>query len=308
MKKTTSFIFCWIVFLLNAQYEVIPLYSSEIPCLPAQKIKRRYDNSRQMIREVDTPELWYFPADSQSKNTPAVMVIPGGGYGGLSYEREGIHVAEWLNPLGISVFVLIHRLPSLSYGDCRSKVPLMDASTALRKIRVNADKWNLDVTKIGVMGFSAGGHLAATLSTQFDLQNIFSENNKQQISARPDFSILIYPVITMKLPYTHKGSRNNLLGLNPLEENVLQYSNELHITSQTPPTLLVHAADDKAVVQQNSIHYYLALQEKNIPSALHIWESGGHGFGMLGGKGSIRFWPKITTDWLIQRSILNEDL
>lgn len=308
MKKTTSFLFCWIVFLLNAQYEVIPIYSNEIPCLPAQKVERRYDNSHQMIRAVDTPELWHFPADAQSKNTPAVMVIPGGGYGGLSYEREGIHVAEWLNPLGISVFVLIHRLPSPSYGECQSQVPIMDASTALRLIRSNADKWKIDASKIGIMGFSAGGHLAATLSTQFDFQNVMSETPFHHISDRPDFSILIYPVITMKFPFTHKGSRFNLLGPNPSKERVLQYSNELHITPQTPPTLLIHAADDLAVVQQNSIHYYLALQKNNVPSALHIWENGGHGFGMLGGKGAIRSWPKITKDWLIQRGILNKAL
>ena len=308
MKITFSILFCCFVFLLKAQYEVIPLYSDNTPCLPAHKIERLYDNRRQLIRAVDAPEMWFFPADSHSENKPAVMVIPGGGYGGLSYEREGIQVAEWLNPLGISVFVLIHRLPSPSYGDCQSKVPLVDAFTALRLIRENAKKWKIDATKIGVMGFSAGGHLAATLSTQYDSQHIFPENNEQQISARPDFSILIYPVITMKLPFTHKGSRDNLLGPNPSKENVLQYSNELHITSQTPPTLLIHAADDKAVVQHNSMHYYLALQENKVPSALHIWESGGHGFGMLGGKGSIRFWPEITKDWLIQRGILDADL
>ena len=289
-----------------SQSQKIRLFSENIPCESNVALSLRYDFERKMIREVELPEMWFFPAENSNEKNAAVLIIPGGGYGGLSYEREGNQVASWLNSLGISAFVLIHRLPSPAFGACQSTVPLTDAKRAIELIRENADSWEIDSSRVGVMGFSAGGHLAATLSTKYLNINDASESTVKKYYARPDFTILIYPVITMLLPETHYGSRKNLLGENPSDEEVMLFSNENHVTPNTPPTLLVHASDDKAVVVENSVTYFSALQANGVPSAMHIWEKGGHGFGMQGGEGTIKSWPVVTEDWLIQREIIRK--
>ena len=289
-----------------SQSQKIRLFSENIPCESNVALSLRYDFERKMIREVELPEMWFFPAENSNEKNAAVLIIPGGGYGGLSYEREGNQVASWLNSLGVSAFVLIHRLPSPAFGACQSTVPLTDAKRAIELIRENADSWEIDSSRVGVMGFSAGGHLAATLSTKYLNINDASESTVKKYYARPDFTILIYPVITMLLPETHYGSRKNLLGENPSDEEVMLFSNENHVTPNTPPTLLVHASDDKAVVVENSVTYFSALQANGVPSAMHIWEKGGHGFGMQGGEGTIKSWPVVTEDWLIQREIIRK--
>ena len=307
MRVTLLFyIICLSVLFGYTQPQKISLFSESIPCESNIALSLRYDFERKMIVEVELPEMWFFPAENSNEKSAAVLIIPGGGYGGLSYEREGNQVASWLNSLGISAFVLIHRLPSPAYGDCQNSVPLTDAKRAMELIRENADIWKIDSSQIGVMGFSAGGHLAATLSTKYSDKYDDSVNTTKDYNARPDFTILIYPVITMSLPETHYGSRKNLLGENPSNDDVMLFSNENHVTPNTPPTLLIHAGDDKAVVVENSIKYFSALQSNAVPSAMHIWEKGGHGFGMRGGEGAIKSWPIVAEDWLIQREIIRK--
>lgn len=307
MRVTLLFyLICLSAFFGYSQSYKIRLFSENIPCESNVALSLTYDFERKMIREVELPEMWFFPAENSNEKNAAVLIIPGGGYGGLSYEREGNQVASWLNSLGVSAFVLIHRLPSPAYGDCQNSVPLTDAKRAIELIRENADIWKIDSSQIGVMGFSAGGHLAATLSTKYSDKYDDSVNTTKDYNARPDFTILIYPVITMSLPETHYGSRKNLLGENPSDEEVMLFSNENHVTPNTPPTLLVHASDDKAVVVENSVTYFSALQANGVPSAMHIWEKGGHGFGMQGGEGAIKSWPVVAEDWLIQREIIRK--
>ena len=179
--------------------------------------------------------------------------------------------------------------------------PLQDGQKAIRIVRRNAKKWNIDPDKIGVMGFSAGGHLASTVSTHFD-EKVYEPVDT--MSARPDFSILIYPVITMKADYTHKGSRNNLLGRTPDEDQVIRFSNELQVNEQTPPAFLVHSLDDNAVPVQNSINYALAMKKFKIPCELHIYEHGGHGYGLGSSNDTESTWPKACEKWLKARGIL----
>lgn len=194
--------------------------------------------------------------------TQAVLICPGGGYRYTSFEYEGTMVAKWLNEQGIAGIVLRYRMPNLNY-----EVPLTDAQTALRIIRDSAKRCNINPAKVGVMGFSAGGHLASTLSTHF-------RNSAQ----RPDFSVLVYPVITMREEFTHPGSRSRLIGAEYNEKLVERFSNEGRVSKSTPPTFLVHSDDDKTVPSRNSIEYYLALKSNGVPAELHIYPSGGHGW------------------------------
>lgn len=307
MRVTFILLFVFIIFeFVFSQSQNIVLFPNNPPCESSIKLALTYDHERKSIREVEFPEMWFFPSDHSNEKKPAILVIPGGGYGGLSYEREGIQVAKWLNDLGVSAFVLIHRLPSPVFGECQNQVPLIDAKRAMVLIRQNANRWNIDSSKVGVLGFSAGGHLAATLSTKYDFKTEQFPGALSNPSSKPDFAILVYPVITMFLPDTHYGSRKNLLGDNPSFDEIQLFSNEIHVDQNTPPTLLLHASDDKAVVVSNSVNYFMALQENNVPSAIHIWEQGGHGFGMHGAKGAIKSWPIITKDWLIQRGLIQQ--
>jgi len=174
----------------------------------------------------------------------------------------------------------------------------------MRIIRQRSSKWNIEASKIGVMGFSAGGHLAASLSTQFDLGIPATENQLKKISSRPDFSILIYPVISMQKGLTHMGSRKSLLGGNPTKDQIILYSNELQVKSDTPTTLLIHAKDDSVVIPENSILYHKALQENKIPSTLQLMEQGGHGFGISSTNKPTQLWLALAKNWLIQRGII----
>ena len=298
-------IFC--LQLILAQKDKISLYPEGIPCKSNLETELDYDSSGRIFKKVSDPEIWYYPSDKMKgkENNVAVLVIPGGGYWGLWFDKEGVDVAKWLNSIGVSAFVLKHRLPHWESKDCRSKVALMDAQRAMRIIRKNSKIWNIDSNKIGVLGFSAGGHLASTLSTHHDNGLDLSDLEIEQTSSRPDFSILVYPVITMNRPYTHNGSRENLLGKIPSKEYLDYYSNDLQVREDTPPAILIHSDDDKGVLPENSIQYYLALRKYNIPAALHIWEDGGHGYGLGNDKGSIKSWAKICEEWMIQREIIN---
>ncbi len=198
----------------------------------------------------------------EKSNGKAIIACPGGGYQGLAIEKEGTRFAPWLNEQGIALIVLKYRMPK---GD--HEIPLSDAQQAIKIVRQYAKEWNIDPNKVGIMGFSAGGHLASTLSTHF---------NKE---TRPDFQILFYPVITMDKSYTHGGSRKNLLGENPSDELVKLYSNELQVTSETPKAFILFSNDDKVVPSLNGVNYYLALQKNKISAEIHIYPTGGHGWG-----------------------------
>lgn len=221
----------------------------------------------------------------------AVVICPGGGYGGLVTGGEGHGIARWLNQHGITGVVLEYRLPA-----GRTFVPLWDAQRAIRTVRARAAEWGIDPARIGIIGFSAGGHLASTAATHFDQGDPQATDPIQRVSSRPDFAILVYPVITMK-GSTHAGSRKNLLGDNPTETLVDLFSNELQVTDQTPPTFLAHAVDDKPVPPDNSRMFYATLQKHKVPARYLELPSGGH--GLNGYKGPMwDAWQKQSLEWL----------
>jgi acetyl esterase/lipase len=233
----------------------------------------------------------------------AVIVCPGGGYGGLAYDWEGTDIAGWLNSRGVAAIVLRYRLPA--DGDVAQQkwlCPLLDAQRAIRFTRAHAAEWAIDPAKVGIMGFSAGGHLASTAGTHFDAGDKTAADPIDRLSSRPDFLILIYPVITMS-EFTHGGSRENLLGKNPDEALVRRYSNELQVTADTPPTFLLHAGDDDAVPVQNSLLFYQALLAHKVPAELHVYPHGGHGFSLALNKGRLQDWPQLCARWLAELEV-----
>ena len=302
-----------IIFLLvisaniYGQSAKIDLYPEGTKCTNVLKQKIDYDESGRIYRKVANPQIWYYPSQklkSVNEKT-AVLIIPGGGYEALWIDKEGVDVAKWLNELGISAFVLKHRIPYWEGKECRSDVALADAQRAMRIIRKNAKKWEINSKKIGVLGFSAGGHLASSLSTHHDQGLKKSNLEIEKTGCRPDFSILIYPVVTMKYPHVHMGSRKSLIGKMPSNEMVEYFSNEMQVKADTPPAILIHSDDDSSVLVENSVNYYLALRKHKIPAALHIWEDGGHGYGLAIDQGSVKDWPNICQNWMIQRKLIN---
>jgi dienelactone hydrolase len=238
------------------------------------------------ISKVQVPQLEVYLPNKRGASGQAVIICPGGGYARLAYDWEGTDIAKLFNAHGIAAFVLKYRLPDSISSTSPDQVPLMDAKQAISIVRARAAEWNINPNKIGIMGFSAGGHLAATLSTHFDQ------------STRPDFSILIYPVISMEKSIAHMGSRTNLIGAKPTDAIIKLYSNELHITPKTPPTFILHATDDNAVPVENSLTYYQALKKNGVPAEMHIYPTGGHGFALALGKGSLEKWPTLLFDWM----------
>lgn len=222
------------------------------------------------------------------------MICPGGGYSLLAASHEGSDVAHWFNDMGVAAFVLKYRLPNPDIMTNQQEVPLMDAMQGMTLIRQNANRYGINPNKIGVMGFSAGGHVAATLATHYH------RGTKARETAKPNFAILLYPVVTFG-EKAHTGSRDKLLGkLNTSSELIAYYSNELQVTSQTPPTFLVHSEDDKAVPVQNSIDYYLACLKNGVPAEMHLYPAGGHGYGLRTAKfGSLNTWPDACKAWLM---------
>ncbi len=244
----------------------------------------------------------YLPADEKATGA-AVVICPGGGYGFLAMDHEGHQVAQWLNSLGVAGFILKyrHRNSGAGYGH---PAPLQDAQRAIRVVRAGAHKWGIDPNRVGILGFSAGGHLASSAGTHFEQPHYEAKDSIDDARCRPDFMILIYPVISFSKWCAHTGSRTNLLGKDPDEELVKSLSNEEQVTPQTPPTFLVHANDDKGVPPENSIYFYLALRKAAVPAELHIYEKGGHGFG-LGKKDSpAASWPQRCADWMRDQKLL----
>jgi acetyl esterase/lipase len=299
----TSVIFLFIAFIsmnLSAQQYVIPLWKGQIP--NSQKSEDveiyRENNGLMGYGLVQNPDIKVFLPTKRNTTGQALIICPGGGYQGLAYDWEGLDYAKYLNTIGVAGIVLKYRLPVSKSNVVPYKSPLMDIQRAIRITRFNAAKWNIDPNKIGVMGSSAGGHLASTAGTHFDSGNPNAKDSIDRMSCRPDFMILMYPVITMRMPYTHKGSRDNLLGKNPSEELVNEFSNELQVTKDTPPTFIVHADDDSGVPVENSLMFYQALRKNKISAELHIYSEGGHGFALAANKGHQEFWPQACHEWL----------
>jgi len=234
------------------------------------------------VINITVPRMYKYSAPTDKANGTAVLICPGGGYYGVSAIKEGQEIAKWFNDLGVTAFVLYYRMPNK-----HTEIPLKDAQTALKVIKDRSKEWHIDEHKIGIMGFSAGGHLASTVGTHF-------KTNEQ----RPDFMILAYPVVTMKKELTHVGSRENLLGKNPTEQQVELYSNELQVTKETPPTFIVHALDDGVVPIANSEQLLKALQEQKVKVELHKFDVGGHGFGMRKHAIPADNWPDLLKSWL----------
>ena len=258
--------------LLIAQ-PVVPLYPGKIP--GAIEVADEETNLKQVVRNVSRPTLTVFLAPAGNSNGASVIICPGGGYGALVIDREGYRVAEAFNKIGVSAFVLKYRLPSDKIMRDRSIGPLQDAQQAIKTIRERSVEWKIDPEKIGIMGFSAGGHLAATAGTHFDSTFI---DNPSHTSLRPDYMILVYPVISLLDKVGHKGSGINLLGTAPLQEKVSYFSNELQVKKTTPPAFLTHAGDDTVVSVDNSIQFYQALNRNGVPADLHIYAKGEHGY------------------------------
>lgn len=283
---------------LQSQPKIMNVWSSKIPgSIRAPGFKNedtiRIENGKIRIARVTNPTISiYFPKKKSSGTT--AVICPGGGYIRLAIDNEGSEIANWLNDYGVTVVILKYRLPNDTIMENKTIGPLQDLQETMRLLRRNAKEWNLNPGKIGVFGFSAGGHLASTLCTHFN--DIVYDSDTT--SARPDFSVLVYPVITMNEINTHTGSRKYLLGKTPDAKLVEYFSNELHVTKDTPPAFIVQAEDDKTVPVQNSIDYYTSLKNQNIPAELHLYQKGGHGFGLGKNKGTVSLWPAACIKWL----------
>ena len=277
----------------------IPLYTGEIPNSKytdaTEKIEKK---DIILISNVQTPDITVYLPSPRFATGQAVIICPGGGYWVLAYDLEGTDIARYFNSIGVAAAVLKYRLPT--YGNCIEphKAPLMDAQRAMRLVRQNATKWNINPGKIGIMGFSAGGHLASTLGTHFDYGNKTAKDSVEQQSSRPDFMILMYPVISFTDSCSHKGSHEGLLGKNAGIEMLKYYSNELQVKEDTPPAFFVHADDDSGVPVENTLLMYQAMRKKKIPAELHILSEGGHGFGLGLKSEHIASWTNNLKLWL----------
>ncbi len=250
--------------------------------------------------DPDRPTLTvYMPWGKQVTRT-GVVVCPGGGYSMLASNHEGRQIANWLNSFGIAAFVLKYRLGPRY----RHPVELGDAQRAIRLVRSRAQEFGIEPGRLGIWGFSAGGHLAASASTHFDSGKTDAADLIDRVGSRPDFAILSYPVISFTTPYTHKGSLKSLLGDNPDPKLVENLSNELQVTLQTPPTFLFHTSEDTGVPPENSVLYYMALRKAGVPGELHIFEKGPHGVGLGNGDPALAEWPGLLAKWLQKRGLL----
>ncbi|MEO6550484.1 MAG: alpha/beta hydrolase [Ferruginibacter sp.] len=274
MKRIVLYIIAMLFFsfITNAQ-EIIALYKDSIP--DSKKSEKKETLNAGIIRGVVKPTLEIYLPEKEKATGTAVVICPGGSYAVLVYQGEGITMAKELAKNGIACFILKYRLPDDSIMLDKSIGPLQDAQQAIKLVRENAAKWGVDVNKIGIMGFSAGGHLATTEATHFEKAYIQNTNNT---SLRPDFQVLVYPVISMQDNLTHADSRKNLLGKNPSKEIMNLFSNEMQVTKNSPPAYLTHAADDNVVDVDNSIAYFEKLRHNKVDVEMHVYPKGGHGF------------------------------
>lgn len=278
---------------LTAQYQ--PLYKT----IPNQKpvINREsdtvIDKGILIVRNISEPAYRYFRVKEDGAKRPCVIICPGGGYWIAAARHEGTDVAKYLNSIGINALVLKYRMPNDANQPDKTIAPLQDVQQAMYLARTNAAAWGIDDGKIGIMGFSAGGHLAASLATHYADVKI---PMKQRVSLRPDFQVLVYPVISMT-DIGHRGSRDNLLGKTPTESQIRYYSNEQNVNSASPPAFIVHAKDDKTVPVQNALIYYKALRDQKVEAKLLLFDKGGHGFGMMNPEEKVE-WREEMKIWL----------
>lgn len=251
----------------------------------------------------DKPTLAISLPPAETATGAAVVVCPGGGYGGLAMGYEGIDIGTWLNQHGVAAFVLKYRHKGSGYAH---PAPLSDAQRAIRTIRARAAEFHVNPQRIGILGFSAGGHLASSAGTHFDAGKTEADDPIERAACRPDFLILCYPVISFTAPCTHKGSKKNLLGENPDPKLVESLSNELQVTPETPPAFLWHTDADSGVPAENSVLFYLALRKAKVPAELHVFEKGKHGLGLAAGVPAVSSWPDRAIDWMRGRGLLEK--
>ena len=277
--------------LLAADHAVIEIWPEGVPGLRADATPQKLETGR--VSNVHKPTITVFPAPAASANGTAVIICPGGGYMRLSVENEGSLMAERFNQMGMTAFVLYYRM--VEYGH---PAPLRDVLRAIRLVRSRAAEFNVKPDRIGVIGSSAGGHLAASASTLFDTADGRTGAALDKVSGRPDFAILLYPVITLKAPLAHAGSRTALLGKDATPEIIASMSLETRVTKETPPTFIVTTEDDRTVPVENSLMYYQALRTAAVPAELHVWPHGPHGFGMRLDLGGPSTWTLRCEEWM----------
>jgi acetyl esterase/lipase len=288
----------------------VPLHSGELPGAPTSTLVESFTAATAqqpiaIVHHVQRPDMRVFLPPRTRANGSAIVIYPGGGYSVLAIDHEGWQEAMWLNARGIAAIVVKYRVSDHVAANSRFPVPLLDARQALRHTRANATAWGIDPTRIGVMGFSAGGHLASMMLTLTD-ETLAGEAGTGALatSATPNFGILVYPVISMHEPWGHRGSADNLLAAMSTEQRA-RYSTDHRVTDSTPPTILIATQDDDVVPPQNSIAFYQAMIAHHVPGALHIWERGGHGFGMLDGRPPVaKEWLPTVVEWMRGRRLL----
>jgi acetyl esterase/lipase len=298
MKKLAVFLLLPTL-MAHAQQE-LPLYGDQpIPNSRSVADRQKIDSSGNPVRYsyslVSHPTLTVYRPAAGTANGTAVIVCPGGGYVHLAMTHEGTDVCKWLNSLGVTAFLLKYRLPSDETMMDKTTGPLQDAQRAIQVVRQRAGEWGVDTGAVGILGFSAGGHLVSTAGTHFNHAVI---DNASGVSLRPDFMVLLYPVISFADSIGHRGSRDYLLGQHPDPAQVRYYSNELQVTDQTPPCFLIHAEDDKTVMVVNSLYFYEALIKHHVPAELHVYPKGGHGFGMQNPTSGADQWPDRLAEWM----------
>ncbi len=295
-------IFFYALFISTGVYgqEMIPLWPDDaIPNYKKSNEKEeRTEKDIVLLSKVQKPAISVFLPSVKNATGEAVVVCPGGGYQVLAWDWEGLDIAKWMNAHGIAAIVLKYRLPTSQSNVARDKSPLLDAQRAIRYTRFHAGEWHIDPSKIGIMGFSAGGHLASTAGTHYDAGNSGAKDPVDRMSCRPDFMILAYPVITFEKEVMHRGSRDALLGKNPSEKMIRYYSAELNVTPDTPPSFLVHAEDDTVVPVKNSLLFFVALKKNKVSAEMHVFPQGGHGFSLAIGDAHLSQWTDLCIRWI----------
>lgn len=300
MYKSLLIVFFTAILMNGNSQTIAPLYPGKIPNSikgPDEEIKNVNNIGQIRYEKVSSPTLEIYLPEKEKATGAAVLIIPGGGYRIVAYTNEGTDIAAEFTKMGVAAFILKYRLPSDKTMTDKTTGPLQDAQQALKTIRSKSKEWGIDTAKVGVIGFSAGGHLASTLGTHFNKPVI---ENKENISLRPNFMILVYPVISFSSDLMHKGSRDNLIGSSPSAELTALYSNETQVTTSTPPTMLIHAGDDKTVKVENSLRFYEALIKYNIPAEMHIYPKGGHGFGITSDRTPDHWTDRV--EWWLKKS------
>ena len=290
-KKYLTFLLLLLVFNCVFAQQTIPLYPGKIPNA-LTTVNEEFTPDQNVYFKITQPSLSIYLPKPELANGTAVIICPGGSYSGVWMKIQGTDVAKKMNEKGVAAFVLKYRIPDNKTMNDKSIGPLQDAQQAIKVVRERADEWKIDTNKIGIMGFSAGGHLAATAGTHFNRSFI---ENLRNTSLRPDFMILVYPVISFNNSITHQDSKENLIGKDPQDSLVDYYSNEMHVNKQTPPTFLIHGEDDQLVTVKNSINFYLSLLQFSVPAGMHIFPKGEHGFFS---EPSHSNWFRYCSEWM----------